>query len=540
LELFFQSKEWESSSATEEPSDDDEEYGTYFTTAARADGPTLAGILANASTFHQLTGEDPLREQQQEKEAPEDIFTLNSRYSAAVFHGIMPDSGAAGHSTAGRPQFNALQRQLPSITLNTEVPKATITFGNGKPITSLGITSVPTPLGTMDFHVIEADTPFLLCLQDMDRMGISFDNLGNILRKKLGTNGIKLGINKSGNNGIKLGTNPQQNDLTVPIVRKWGHPWMELTPEKALTAYLTTTEIKRIHRRFGHPSVTRLYKVLTTAGHSVEIQALEFLTKVCHHCQMNAPSPTRFRFTLKDDYEFNYEVIVDIMYLAGSQQGSQLAGQLAGQQGKQPVLHVVDTATAFNAARFLKDITARHVWETLRLCWIDVYQGPPDWIVTDAGKQFRSSEFRQYAKDMAISLKEVPIEAHNSIGKVERYHGPLRRAYDIIRAEDPTASPEVALQMAVKAVNDTAGPDGLVPTLLVFGAYPRMTDDSPPSPTIRQRALAIRKATEALRRIQATRKVNEALATRNGPDTSRTTNLPLQSKVRVFREKGGW
>jgi len=26
--------------------------------------------------------------------------------------------------------------------------------------------------------------------------------------------------------------------------------------------------------------------------------------------------------------------------------------------------------------------------------------------------------------------------------------------------------------MAVKAVNDTAGPDGLVPTLLVYGAYP--------------------------------------------------------------------
>ncbi|KAI2634264.1 hypothetical protein GGS26DRAFT_553076 [Hypomontagnella submonticulosa] len=32
--------------------------------------------------------------------------------------------------------------------------------------------------------------------------------------------------------------------------------------------------------------------------------------------------------------------------------------------------------------------------------------------------------------------------------------------------------------MAVKAVNDTAGPDGLVPTLLVFGAYPRLVETS--------------------------------------------------------------
>jgi hypothetical protein len=28
--------------------------------------------------------------------------------------------------------------------------------------------------------------------------------------------------------------------------------------------------------------------------------------------------------------------------------------------------------------------------------------------------------------------------------------------------------------MAFKAINDTAGPEGLVPTLLVFRAYPRM------------------------------------------------------------------
>ena len=38
--------------------------------------------------------------------------------------------------------------------------------------------------------------------------------------------------------------------------------------------------------------------------------------------------------------------------------------------------------------------------------------------------------------------------------------------------------------MAVKAVNDTAGPDGLVPTLLVYGAYPRMSKLDPPAPSI--------------------------------------------------------
>jgi di/tripeptidase len=104
--------------------------------------------------------------------------------------------------------------------------------------------------------------------------------------------------------------------------------------------------------------------------------------------------------------------------------------------------------------------------------------------VHDAGKNFTSTEFKQLASSMSIKVREVPVEAHNSVGKVERYHGPLRRAYEILREElkDENIDREMILQMAVKAVNDSAGPDGIVPTLLVFGAYPRMTEIDPLSP----------------------------------------------------------
>ena len=73
---------------------------------------------------------------------------------------------------------------------------------------------------------------------------------------------------------------------------------------------------------------------------------------------------------------------------------------------------------------------------------------------------------------MAIKIKEVPIKAHNSVGKVEQYHAPLCRAYEIISSELEGASKELTLQIAVKAVNDSAGLDRLIPMLLVFSAYP--------------------------------------------------------------------
>lgn len=43
----------------------------------------------------------------------------------------------------------------------------------------------------------------------------------------------------------------------------------------------------------------------------------------------------------------------------------------------------------------------------------------------------------------------------------------------MMKAECKGVKPELLLQGAVKAVNDTAGPSGLVPTLLVFGIAPK-------------------------------------------------------------------
>ena len=48
--------------------------------------------------------------------------------------------------------------------------------------------------------------------------------------------------------------------------------------------------------------------------------------------------------------------------------------------------------------------------------------------------------------------------------------------------------------MAVKAINDTASPNGLVPTLLVYGAYLRISKLDPPTLSITDRAAIIRKA----------------------------------------------
>ena len=480
-------------------SEDTEEPEQFFASFMGCDinGPDTIAVLHDNITVHQFVKADPKDNQDMHS-----VFASNvHRYSSEVFHGILPDSGAASISTAGHSQFRALQK-IDNVKLDTtSAGMHKIRFGKGS-ASSLGTTRIRTPIGVISFHVVPTHTPFLLSLRDMDRLGVKLDNLTNELI---------------------------QGEKRIPIIRKWGHPWLLLhTPEQTAACHLTELELRQLHRRFGHPSVRKLTNLLERAqpNEHIDKEALERISRKCHACQLSTAAPGRFRFRLKDDREFifNYEIIVDIFYLEG-----------------RPTIHVVDSATSFQAARFLKDQTTKTIWNTIKECWIDTYLGPPEYLRHDAGRNFASTEFKTNALSMSITTLEVPVEAHNSIGKVERYHTLLRRAYEIIRYETSgTMSTEQALQAAVKAVNDTAGPNGLVPTLLVFGAYPRVTQSSPPNSTTHERAEAIRKAMREVQKLKARTQVSSALGMRNGPDTNPTKLLPLQSDVKVWREKNGW
>jgi hypothetical protein len=303
-------------------------------------GDSTLSHLNNNRAFHAVTGIDIFNRTANDVE-PFDIFTLN-RYSNHVFQGIMPDTGAAGISTAGIHQVQALQHITNAVIDTSTAGQHNVRFGAGN-ATSIGTVTVETPIGSIDFQVLPTSTPFLLSLQDMDAKGVQFDNVNNVLI---------------------------QGNHKIPITRRWGHPWLQLHNQEQVIAqcHLTEVELRQLHRRFGHPSVKKLSQLLTEADEDFSRHVLLKITKFCHHCQLHGRSPGRFKFNIKDDVTFNAEVVVDVMYL-----------------DSKPVLHVVDNATAFQAARFLRDMAAATVWETLQLCWLNVYTGPPDLIIYDAG-----------------------------------------------------------------------------------------------------------------------------------------------------------
>jgi hypothetical protein len=87
--------------------------------------------------------------------------------------------------------------------------------------------------------------------------------------------------------------------------------------------------------------------------------------------------------------------------------------------------------------------------------------------------------------------------------------------------------------MAIKAVNDTAGPDRLVPTLLVYRAYPRISNLDPSAPSVTDRAAIIQKAMAKIVKLWANQTINSALYHHNRPNTTPIHDLPLNSEVLI-------
>lgn len=114
---------------------------------------------------------------------------------------------------------------------------------------------------------------------------------------------------------------------------------------------------------------------------------------------------------------------------------------------------------------------------------------------------------------MGIIVKNIPVKTHHSIRLIKRYHRPLLQIYNIITVKFPEIKPKLTLQISFKALNDLIGPNNLVLTLLVFGAYPCMIDIDAPLRTITQRNIAMRKAIEEVKRSHTSCQLNDVLNT---------------------------
>lgn len=218
-----------------------------------------------------------------------------------------------------------------------------------------------------------------------------------------------------------------------------------------------------------------------------------------------------------DEVIFNREVALDLMYI-----------------DNKAVLHVVDIDTHFNSAQFLKGNTVEQVWDAFLTCWSTLYIGHPNKIRVDQGSAFTSIRWTRLCDTAGIECQESGIEHHNALGSGERYHDTLRRIFKKVKHEHPGMNREIALRIAVKAINDTMGPEGLVPSLLVFGCLPRFPATTSNVIEQERRMRALNEARREMASVTAELRIRKALLSR----APRNVDVVLEpgDKVKVYRE----
>jgi len=376
-------------------------------------------------------------------------------------------------------------------------PLAKYLFG-GVLTLSTGAIDMRVPLAAdlyaaMRVNVVDLNVPLLFGLDALDAYALYVNSVENTLKC-------------------------DSRDIVTPLVRKDGHIYLEW----GHAIHYTTAELERLHRHFNHPAAERLSALLARAGGPKATPnaraELDRVAAACQVCQRLAKAPSRYRVALPTEgVTFNRTVYLDLMYLDG-----------------RSVLHVVDRDTAFSDDAFTRAEDVETLWQLYNVIWVHPYVGHPSVIHVDQGPQFTSAAWKALAASAGSEVVWSGIEAHNSLGVGERYHAFLRQIYRRVRMEHPRMMPGAALSLSVAAMNTTAGPRSLVPTLLVFGVIPRAPMLPLPLPAQRDRMQAVVTARKEMEAVVAKARVRVALATPVPTGLQRV--LDPGGRVLVYRE----
>lgn len=137
-----------------------------------------------------------------------------------------------------------------------------------------------------------------------------------------------------------------------------------------------------------------------------------------------------------------------------------------------PVLHILDEGTRFSSARFIPIQSTTSIWKTMRKCWASIYTDLPNRIMVYQGSAFgKGAIFAETAAQSNVEFETNRVEKHSSLGLGEHYHQLLRNTFQKLILEHPYAPKDLILQLSVKAMNNTIGPECLVPSALLFSEY---------------------------------------------------------------------
>lgn len=150
-----------------------------------------------------------------------------------------------------------------------------------------GCENISFPIGpehlSFDLYVVDMYVHLLLSLADMNRLKVIYNIVQDILVQ-------------------------DPTGLKISVCRQWGHDFLRWAIT-GVSCY-TTSDLQRLHRRFGHPHSLKLYSLLQKKG-GTDADTFPILRQIgqqCNPCQRHDKPPRRFKFTMRDEVAFKHSI----------------------------------------------------------------------------------------------------------------------------------------------------------------------------------------------------------------------------------------
>ena len=110
------------------------------------------------------------------------VYITTERYTLKEFYSVIIDTGASRKSTVGYRQYLTYKATTnDNADINTMYIRAVNVQFSISLTALIKLIAIKTLISLVNFYIVKVDTPFLLCLVDMDRLQIYYNNIIDIL-----------------------------------------------------------------------------------------------------------------------------------------------------------------------------------------------------------------------------------------------------------------------------------------------------------------------------------------------------------------------
>ena len=344
----------------------------------------------------------------------------------------------------------------------------------------------------IETDVVEAEIPMLLSKNSMKKGNAKLDFVNDTI--DICGETTKLNFTSSGHYMIDI----------LPSDKKMINTEVALFNIENATDNEKERMAKKLHTQFGHANSDRLLDLVKDAGvvdteFRETIRSIEKKCEICKRYKKHKPRPV-VGFSLAKD--FNDVVSVDLKDIVDTK-----------------VFHMIDHATRYSAAVFIKNKSKEVIVDKFFMHWISLF-GCPKKLLSDNGREFNNALFREMAELLSVELLSTAAESPWSNGITER-HNALIGQIVIKVIKETSCSKKVALAYALSAKNALKMVHGFSSNQLVFSRnpnFPSLLDSNLPglndrtsSEVISEHLNALHAARKAFIENEASDKLRRAL-----------------------------